>query len=242
MRLNSLLPVAQSVRTRRILSGILILAIFAAGYVIGTTAIDRLVSPAPSHQADTPTASGGAGLVDPPYRVPDFTLTSQTGDPISLSDLRGKAVLFFFGYTHCPDECPTTLADFTRVKQELGDAADQVDFVFISIDGARDTPDVVAAYLRSFDASFIGMTGDAATLQQVGQTYGLVFAREQAAAQTDTGHETENHTEDLPGVDNYFLQHTSPSFLVDSSGYLRTVFFYRTDPNTIAARIRQIIQ
>jgi protein SCO1/2 len=85
--------------------------------------------------------------IDPPRPLADFTLPSQDGTPLSLSALHGKYVLLFFGYTHCPDVCPTTLTDFVQVKRALGAAASQVRFVFISVDGERDTPPVLRHFM-----------------------------------------------------------------------------------------------
>ncbi len=228
------------------LVGSLVIGLFAAGYLASTTVISAL-SASPAEASDAQPASGGA-LVDPPHQVQDFTLTSHTGEPISLSDLRGRAVLMFFGYTHCPDVCPTTLADYRRVKQALGDDAEQVAFVFISVDGERDTPDVVNEYLRQFDADFIGMTGDAATLRRIGAEYGLFFETETVETEEEQGqdhnHDAEHEHGDDPNPDqeNYFVNHTSPSFLIDPDGYLRLVFFYGTEPQTIADGIRQVMQ
>ena len=185
---------------------------------------------------------GGVARVDPPHQVQDFTLTSDQGEPISLSDLHGRSVLMFFGYTHCPEECPTTLAGFKRVKQTLGDDANDVAFVFISVDGKRDTPEVMNAYLDNFDPDFIGMTGDEALLREVGAEYGLMFQQE--ATTIDQQHEEgdDHEHDDELDQENYFVQHTSPSFLIDPDGYLRYVYFYGTDPDAIANSIQQTLQ
>lgn len=173
-----------------------------------------------------PTATPLPGTVlDPPKDVGDFTLTSHTGAPLSLSDLRGKAVLLFFGYTNCPDVCPTTLAEFKRVRRELGADAERVAFVFISVDGARDTPERLAAYVTAFDPSFIGLTGDEATLRTIGKDYGLFFQR--------VSYETSQT--------NYLVDHTASSFVVGPEGRLRIVFPYQTDPAVIAQRVRALL-
>lgn len=169
-----------------------------------------------------PTATPRPGTVlDPPKEIGDFTLTSQTGDPLSLSDLRGKAVLLFFGYTNCPDVCPTTLSEFKQVKRELGDAADRVAFVFASVDGERDTPERLAAYVGAFDPDFIGLTGDEATLREIGRDYGLFFQR---SSYDDT-------------QADYLVDHTASSFVVGPEGRLRIVYPYATDPAIIAEGI-----
>jgi protein SCO1/2 len=172
-----------------------------------------------------PTATPLPGTVyDPPLQVGDFTLTSNTGQPLSLSDLHGKAVVLFFGYTHCTDVCPTTMADFKRVKAALGGDADRVAFVFISVDGARDTPDVLAAYVHAFDPDFIGLTGDEQTVRAVAQDYGVFFQRVDS------------------GTADYEVQHTSTSFVVDPEGRLRIVFPYQTDPAIMAQRIQALLR
>src|SRR5512145_1693081 len=152
--LNKLVtPKSNPVRYYALL-GLLIMALFVAGLKIGTLLTGTMNAPAAA--VGPLAAASGAAIVNPPTPLHDFTLTDQTGEPFSLSELRGRVVLVFFGYTHCPDECPTTLANFKRVKASLGAAAQEVAFVFISVDGTRDTPEVVADYLQKFDAEFIG--------------------------------------------------------------------------------------
>jgi protein SCO1/2 len=239
--LNHLLNPSSNEKFLRTIRVVFLIVLLATGYIIGLTINTLFQTNAISATTDATTPTGAA-LVEPPQLLQDFTLTSHTGDPIRLSDLRGQAILLFFGYTHCPDVCPTTLADYRRVKQALGEDADKAAFVFISVDGARDTPDVLTQYLRQFDSSFIGMTGDETTLRQVGAEYGLFFQEEAISV----GHEhedgyTHRHGDDLD-TENYFMQHTSPSFLVDPDGYLRLVYFYGTEPEVIAEGIRQILR
>jgi protein SCO1/2 len=164
-------------------------------------------------------------LLDPPKEVSDFTLTSDANAPFHLSDLRGKVAVLFFGYTHCPDVCPTTMADFKRVKADLGDDAARVVFVFISVDGARDTPDRLAAYVHAFDPDFIGLTGDDATIRAIAQDYGVFFQRVNG---------------DDP--DNYMVDHTASSFAIGPEGKLRIVFSYQSDPAGMAQRIQSLLK
>lgn len=234
--MNRLLRIQTSPSLRYIIMGVLVFALLVGGFLIGNT-LSTLF------QVQSPTAStddakpGGAAVVDPPYQVQDFTLTSHTGEPISLSDLRGRAVLMFFGYTHCPDVCPTTLADYRRVKQALGDDANDVAFVFISVDSERDTPDLLTRYLGNFDTEFIGMTGDETTLRRMGAEYGLMYQQETL----NVGHEHDHGHDHNLDEENYFVQHTSPSFLIDPDGYLRLVYFYGTEPDVIIEGIRQVL-
>lgn len=173
-----------------------------------------------------PTRTPPPGTVlDPPRDLTDFTLTAHTGEPINLSDLSGQAVVMFFGYTSCPDVCPVTVADFKRVKLELGEDAPEVAFVFVSVDPDRDTPERLAAYLRNFDPEFIGMTGDEAALRTIAQEFGVFFQR---------------HTYDESG-ENYLVDHTASTFVVGPEGKLRIVYPYDTEPRYIAAGVRQLL-
>jgi protein SCO1/2 len=171
-----------------------------------------------------PTATPLPGtLLDPPKEVGDFTLTDQDGQPFRLSDLRGRVALLFFGYTNCPDICPTTLSEFKRVKALLGDDAERVAFVFVSVDGARDTPERLAAYVRAFDPQFIGLTGDDASLRPIARDFGVFYQRV-------------NYESDV----NYLVDHTASTFVVDQQGRLRLVFPYGTDPAAIVTRLRAL--
>lgn len=163
----------------------------------------------------------GVTIYDPPQPLSDFTLTSHTNEPFSLSDLRGKAVLLYFGYTRCPDFCPLTMLEFKQVKKALGEQADQVAFVFISVDGARDTPAVLANFIARFDPDFIALTGDEPTLRRIGADYNLQFAKVERS-----------------GSDNYLVDHTASTFLIAPDGRLVERFAFGTDAGVIAEQIR----
>jgi protein SCO1/2 len=216
---------------------VLTVALFLVGLRLGNLifAPQSQVRPAVGAQDQS---SGGA-IVNPPFQVRDFTLTNQTGAPLSFKDLRGRAVVLFFGYTHCPDVCPTTLADFTQVKKLLGAEADRVAFVFVTVDGRRDTPVVLKEYLNHFDPGFIGLTGDETTLRSMAAEYGAYFS---IPADQQKGDSDKDHHEEGIDSDNYFVQHTSPAYLIDPKGFLRVVYFNGTTPEIIAQGIRQILQ
>jgi protein SCO1/2 len=171
----------------------------------------------------TPTPLPGT-VFDPPIEVADFTLTRHTGDTFRLSDLHGKVAMLFFGYTNCPDVCPTTLAEFKRIKALLGDDADRVAFAFISVDGARDSPERLAAYVSAFDPDFIGLTGTDAEVRAVAQDYGVFFQRV-----------------DYDNPDNYLVDHTASSFAIGPDGRWRIKFSYGSDPAGMAAQIRRLL-
>ncbi len=175
--------------------------------------------------ADTPTATPLPGTVfDPPIAVSDFTLTDHNEEAFSLSDLRGKVVMLFFGYTNCPDVCPTTLAEFKRVKALLGEDAARVAFVFVSVDGARDTPERLALYVHAFDPDFIGLTGDDAAIRSVARDYGVFF---------------QQVSYDNP--DNYLVDHTASSFAIGPNGDWRIKFTYGSDPVGMAEQIQRLL-
>jgi protein SCO1 len=172
----------------------------------------------------TPTAPPeGVNILEPPGNLNDFTLTTQANQPMRLSDLKGKLALMTFGYTHCPTECPVTLAKFKQIKTQLAGDADQVAFVLISVDGVRDTPEVLARYLNNFDSSFIGLTGDEQTMRKIGKDYFIAF-------------EAEKHDGAA-----YLVTHSAYSFLVDRAGRLVRIYRYETPAEVMAADIRQVL-
>src|SRR5690625_4328978 len=98
-------------------------------------------------------------MFDPIETAPDFELADHRGRPFRLQEQDGNIVVLFFGFTSCPDVCPTTLANFRQVKQHLGDDADRVRFVMVTVDPERDTPQRMAQYVEAFDPDFLGLTG-----------------------------------------------------------------------------------
>ena len=244
--LNRIAPSNGNSKLHPVIAALVVVILFIASFQLSRMILKPVSQPADSSAGVNPDMSGVA-LVNPPHPLQDFTLTSKSGDPIALSDLRGRAVLLFFGYTHCPDVCPTTLADYKRVKQMLGGQADQVAFVFVSVDGKRDTPKQMTAFLNQFDPDFIGMTGDDTTLRRIGTEYGLIFSAEHISLTHDQDAHHEHLEQAAEGEEpldqeNYFVQHTSPSFMIDRNGVLRMVAFYGTKPQTMVAGIRQLLQ
>jgi protein SCO1/2 len=169
-------------------------------------------------------ASGQGSTIAPPRTLADFTLTSQTGAPLALHDLRGKAILLFFGYTRCPDVCPTTLGEFKGTKKLLGAAADNVAFVFVSVDPDQDTTEVLARYVGAFDPAFIGLRGDPATLKKIGPDYDLFYRKVPVSGST-----------------TYTVDHTSTAYLIDRQGRLRVIFPYGTPAAALATDVRALL-
>ena len=168
----------------------------------------------------------GKTAVEPALAMPDFTLTSQDDEATRLSDLRGKPTLLFFGFTNCPDVCPTTMSDFRSIQRSLGDDSDQVNFVFISVDGSRDTPDVLRDFfrVRGIEAGFYGLTGDPEKVRRIGADYGVVFEYDEPNAS---------------GA--YNVSHTPSVFLLNANGEWVAEYAFGTDPTTLEADLRAML-
>ncbi len=197
-----------------------LVAILIAGGALALMFLNRgAAAPATSGAAaviDPAQAFDGVTRVDPPRPLQDFTLTNHDNQPTSLRSLRGQYTLLLFGFTHCPDVCPLTLLKYKRIKEALGEQGDDLHYVFISVDGERDTPERLKPYLRNFDESFIGLTGDEATLRRLGTDYNLFF-------------------EKRPGTtpENYLVDHTASTFLIDPEGNLVAIYPYDVESSGV---------
>lgn len=166
-------------------------------------------------------------VIDPPVQLTDFALpSSRDGETIALSDLGGAPTLLFFGYTFCPDVCPTTLSEFKRAKELLGPEGEAAHFVFISVDGERDTPERLARYLQAFDPGFVGLQGDEATLRRIGKEYGLYYEQREVEGTSAA----------------YLIDHSAAAYLIDGQGRLRMVYGYGTPPDVLASGVRRLMQ
>ena len=156
----------------------------------------------------------------------DFTLTDGDGKPFSLSSLKGKVVILSFGYTHCPDVCPTELLTYSDTLKQLGDQAKDVKVVFVSIDPERDTPEVIGKYAKQFNPDFIGLTatGDQ-SLPVIKQQYRVVSAKVNQGADSNT----------------YLVDHTAGAYLVDKNGDVAVFEPYGSEPAAIAADIKTLL-
>jgi protein SCO1/2 len=129
-------------------------------------------------------------------------LADSSGQLRHLEDFRGKAVVVFFGFTQCPDVCPTTLADLAGVLKNLGADADRVQVLFITVDPERDTPELLAQYVRAFDPRFIALRGDLAATQRVAKDFKIYFEKRKQGA-------------------GYTIDHSAQSYVIDAQGRLR---------------------
>jgi len=134
----------------------------------------------------------------------DFALNDQDGKPRTLADFKGKVVVLFFGYTHCPDVCPTTLSEMAAAMKQLGADADRVQVLFVTLDPERDTPAVLKQYVPAFDPRFIGLSGDQEATAKVAKEFRVFYQK-------------------VPGKEagNYTLDHTAASFVFDPQGRVR---------------------
>ncbi len=167
-------------------------------------------------------------VVQSPNTAADFTLTGAGDVPVSLSDFRGRVVLLYFGYTACPDICPTTLQELMKALDLLGGKAGQVQVIMVSVDPEKDTPQRLDAYLRNLDPAerLIGLTGSQDQIQEAATQYG-VFYQKRENAETSL---------------SYLVDHTATVMLIDRKGYLRVVYPYGTPADGIASDLRYILR
>ncbi|MEB0139035.1 MULTISPECIES: SCO family protein [unclassified Undibacterium] len=134
----------------------------------------------------------------------DFALTDHHGKARTLADFKGKVVVMFFGYTQCPDVCPTTMVEMADVMKQLGPQAEQVQVIFVTIDPARDTQALLAEYVPNFDARFLGMYGDAAATAKVAKDFKVYYQK------------VDGNT-----PSSYTMDHTAGSYVFDKEGHIR---------------------
>ncbi len=158
--------------------------------------------------------------------IPDFTLTDQNGNKVSLSDFRGEPVFLFFGYTHCPDICPVTLSVLNGVSKEVGEAdKDKFKVLFVTIDPERDDPETLKKYVPYFNESFTGLTGTPDEIKNVANSFRAFYMREESDSEA-----------------GYLMGHTSAVYLLDKNG--KVVLRYpqdRMDPKSIAGDLKKIL-
>ena len=153
-----------------------------------------------------------------------FVLDDFSGRPQKLAEFRGKAVILFFGYTSCPDICPTALAKYASLMREPGLGPEQVQVVFITLDPERDTPQRLAEYVRWFHPSFIGLTGSPATIAEVARQMRVTAIRR-----------------DTPGSMGYVLDHTAGAYVLGPDGRLRLFLAESAPLDGIAADLRRLL-
>jgi protein SCO1/2 len=154
----------------------------------------------------------------------DFHLIDHNGKPRQLADFRGKIVLLFFGYTHCPDVCPVTMAQFAMLMKELGPDAKRVQVLFMTLDPERDTKELLAQYVPAFNPDFLGLYGDMATTQATARDFRVFFEKQ-------------------PGKtpDTYTVDHTAVTYVFDTQGRLRLYVRYTQEGADLLADVKTLL-
>ncbi|AOG06411.1 SCO family protein [Bosea sp. RAC05] len=152
-----------------------------------------------------------------------FTLVDHTGKTVTDADYRGKPMAVFFGFTHCPEVCPTTLFEITTRLKKLGPDADKLQVLFITVDPERDTPQQLALYLQSFDPRIVGLSG---TREQVDATVAAYKA----------------YAKRIPTDGGYTMDHTASTYLMDAQGRFRTMVDYHEEEAPALAKMRLVLK
>lgn len=164
-----------------------------------------------------------AGVFDPPRAAPDFTLRGSDGAELKLSHYRGKVVILGFGFTSCPEVCPTTLATLAQARKKLGAAASEVQVVYVTVDPERDDPTRLRKYLDGFDPSFVGGTGTDHQLAAVRKDFGITATRKTVG-------------------DGYTYSHSSYTYLIDRAGLMRALMPYGQSPDDYVHDVRILLK
>lgn len=154
----------------------------------------------------------------------ELALTDHTGKARTLADFRGKVVAVFFGFTRCPDVCPTTLAEMKLVKERLGADGDKLQVLFVTVDPERDTPELLAKYVPAFDPTFLGLRGDAAETAKTAKEFKVFYQK-------------------APGTspDNYSIDHTAATFIYDPQGRLRLFAKHSSGADALTQDIKLLL-
>jgi protein SCO1/2 len=155
----------------------------------------------------------------------ELSLSGHDGKPRTLADFRGRLVVLFFGYTHCPDICPTTLADMAAVMKALGPDSGRVQVLFVTVDPERDTAEILAKYVPAFDARFLGLTGDPAAIQRAAREFKIFYEKRQGGA---------------PGA--YTVDHSGQSYVLDTQGRLRLLVRHDRLAQDLAEDLRTLLK
>ena len=155
----------------------------------------------------------------------DFKLVDHNGKPRTLADFRGKVVVMFFGYTRCPDVCPTTMSELAAVMQQLGADAARVQVLFVTVDPERDTAELLSQYVPAFNPTFLGLRGDAQATADVAKEFRILYQKQPG-----------------PTPGSYTMDHSAGTFLFDPQGRLRVYMSYGQGPNAFAHDIAELLK
>ncbi len=155
----------------------------------------------------------------------DIPLPDHNGQQRSLKDFRGKVVVVFFGYTQCPDVCPTTMQEMAEVKKLLGPDGDRLQSIFVTVDPERDTPDMLKAYMGNFDPSFLALRGTPEQTAAVAKDFKIYFKKVDGKTPT-----------------SYTMDHSAGSYIYDTQGRLRVYYRYGSGAEALAADVRTLLK
>jgi protein SCO1 len=210
--MNNSVPVKQGLSIKLIVA--IALGVVVIGAVVGWVLVSVL-KPYTFH-----------GMVlQSPQPSANFILMAHNGQPFNLKDFRGQVVLIYFGYTTCPDVCPTTLAELKKARDLLGTQGKDVQVVMITVDPERDTPRVLADYMTHFDPSFLGLYGTPDETAQVATRFGIFYEK--------------NKVDSALG---YLVDHTATVMALDREGYLRVVFPFGMSAGEIADDVEYLLR
>jgi protein SCO1/2 len=164
-------------------------------------------------------------LLQSPSEAHDFTLISHTGQPVSLSDFRGKLVMLYFGYTFCPDVCPASLSEAAGAMDILGEKAEDVQLIMVSVDPERDTPEELADFVAHFDPAFLGVTGTPEEIASIATLYGIYYGKSEGSIAT-----------------GYLIDHTATITVIDREGHVKLIFPFGTTAAEIAADLDYLLK
>jgi protein SCO1 len=192
-----------------------LIAFVIAGFLIGAIAgagVLLLATP----QGGQPVQSSGAALIGGP-----FSLVGGDGKPVTDRDFRGRYMLIFFGFTHCPDICPAELQVITQALEQLGDKAKNVVPIFITLDPERDTPEAMANYVKSFGPNFVGLTGSPEAIAAAAKAYRVAYSK----------------VENKESAGDYSVDHSALVYLMDPEGRYVTHFSYGLSADQMAEKL-----
>ena len=192
-----------------------LIAFIVAGFLIGALA-GAVVLLITTPQGGQPVQSSGAALIGGP-----FSLVGADGKPVTDRDFRGRYMLIFFGFTHCPDICPAELQVIAQALEQLGDKAKNVVPIFITLDPERDTPEAMGSYVKSFGPNFVGLTGSPEAIAAAAKAYRVSYAK----------------VEDKESAADYGVDHSALVYLMDPEGRYVTYFSYGLSADQMAEKL-----
>ena len=196
-----------------------LIAFVIAGFLIGAIAGAGVLLVA-NPQGGQPVQSSGAALIGGP-----FSLVGADGKPVTDRDFRGRYMLIFFGFTHCPDICPAELQVIAQALEQLGDKAKTVVPIFITLDPERDTPEAMANYVKSFGPNFVGLTGSPEAIAAAAKAYRVAYSK----------------VENKASADDYSVDHSALAYLIDPEGRYVTHFSYGLSADQMAEKLEKLL-